>query len=301
MSKKLKWRVEILLIRFFGALPFAVSRLFASLIAAALWYGKSNTHRITTININLCFPELDQQARNKLIKQSLLESVRTGLEMPMAWLKKPAVNFAHIKNIIGKELVDEAINNKKGVIILIPHLGNWEYLGDYLGQAFKATYLYKPPKNPYLSDIMMHGRTATGAKVVPTNTKGVAVLLKTLKSTGVVGILPDQVPDDDNGREFADFYSYKVSTMTLISKLLQRTNSVAIACFAKRLPKGGFEIIHKEVDPLLYSDDMQQSAIGLNKTVEQLVSLAPAQYQWEYKRFRKGPDGQRKIYDRKSR
>jgi KDO2-lipid IV(A) lauroyltransferase len=86
--------------------------------------------------------------------------------------------------------------------------------------------------------------------------------------------------------------------MTLISKLLQRTNSVAIACFAKRLPKGGFEIIHKEVDPRLYSDDIQESVSGLNKTVEQLVSLAPAQYQWEYKRFRKGPDGQRKLYDR---
>jgi len=298
MSKKFKWRIELLLIRFFGGLPFFISRLLASLISTILWYCNSNTRRITAININLCFPELTQQERTKFIKQSVLETVRTGLEIPMAWLKKPAVNFAQVKKIVGKELIDEAIKKNKGVIILIPHLGNWEYLSEYLGQAFQATFLYKPPKNPLLSDIMLSGRTSTGGKVAPTNTKGVVVLLKTLKSAGVVGILPDQVPEDDNGREFAEFYSHQVATMTLISKLLQRTNSVAVACFAKRLPKGGFEIIHKEVNPLLYSEDIKQSVIGLNKTVEKLVSMAPAQYQWEYKRFRKGPDGQRKLYDR---
>ena len=288
--------LEIVLTRFLGALPFSVSRLLARFLATLLWYSNSDVRKNTTVNINLCFPDLTQTERKKLIKQSVLESARTGLEMPMAWLKSAEVNLGCIHKVIGHELVEQAIENNQGVIIIAPHLGNWEYLAHYLGQTFQITNLYKPPKNPGLFKIMEKGRNSTGGKLAPTNKKGVVMLLKTLKSAGVVGILPDQVPEDDNGCEFADFFSHKVATMTLITKLLHRTDSVAVACFAKRLPQGGFNILFQEVDQRVYSKDIQVSVSGLNKTVEQLVALAPAQYQWEYKRFKKGPNGKRHIY-----
>jgi KDO2-lipid IV(A) lauroyltransferase len=34
----------------------------------------------------------------------------------------------------------------------------------------------------------------------------------------------------------------------------------------------------------------------MNAAVERLVRQHPEQYQWEYKRFKKRPDGQPKVY-----
>ena len=297
MTKSFKMRLEILLLKFFGHLPLLASRILARVFSTLLWYSNSNIRKITTININLCFPELSQQQRDKMIKQSVLESIRTGLEIPMAWLKPVATSFARIEEVEGNELVNQAIADNKGVILLIPHLGHWEYLALYLGTEFQSTNLFKPPKNPELLKIMEKGRNACGCKSAPTNKKGVMTLIKTLKAAGVIGILPDQVPEQDSGCEYAPFYTQQAATMTLMSKLLQRTNSVAIGCFVQRLDNANFKIIFKPADPLVYEKDIKQSVLGINRSVEQLVNLVPTQYQWEYKRFKKGPEGRRTIYD----
>ena len=68
-----------------------------------------------------------------------------------------------------------------------------------MGQHFQATNLYQPPKSPLLDQVIYHGRSRTGAQLVPTNRKGVMALLKTLKQGGMVGILPDQEPDESGG------------------------------------------------------------------------------------------------------
>ena len=46
----------------------------------------------------------------------------------------------------------------------------------------------------------------------------------------------------------------------------------------------------------LYEAHRMSVLTTLNSTVEKLVQLAPAQYQWEYKRFRERPKGAEKIY-----
>ena len=81
--------------------------------------------------------------------------------------------------------------------------------------------------------------------------------------------------------------------MTLVSRLIMRTGARVFCGFAERLPRaGGFKVIVKEANELIYSEDLEQSAIGLNRSVEQCVEIAIAQYQWEYKRFRRRPGGE---------
>ena len=66
--------------------------------------------------------------------------------------------------------------------------------------------------------------------------------------------------------------------------------------FAKRLSKNqGYQIIVEAADEQIYSDNIDESAAALNRTVEKSVNKAVEQYQWEYKRFRKRPDG-KKFY-----
>ena len=84
--------------------------------------------------------------------------------------------------------------------------------------------------------------------------------------------------------------------MTLVSKLVARSQARVFCGCAVRLPKGeGFKLIIREADQAIYNEDLPTSVRGLNKSVEGCVLLAVEQYQWEYKRFRKQPDG-KKFY-----
>lgn len=85
--------------------------------------------------------------------------------------------------------------------------------------------------------------------------------------------------------------------MTLLSKLAQKTGAQVVSAYAKRLPKGkGFEVIIVPADPDIYSNDINLSVAALNRSIEECIKDAPAQYQWEYKRFKIGPKGKTGYY-----
>ncbi len=69
---------------------------------------------------------------------------------------------------------------------------------------------------------------------------------------------------------------------------MNRTQCRVVAVFAMRV-RGGYKLITLPVAAEMYSEDIHESLQGMNKSIEQCVRLAPAQYQWEYNRFRKLP------------
>ena len=101
-------------------------------------------------------------------------------------------------------------------------------------------------------------------------------------------ILPDQVPAEGGGIH-APFYNKPAYTMTLIQKLVQKTDPVVLVAYAIR-SKGGFDLGYMEPEPEIYSEDDQVAVTALNKTIERLIEKAPTQYQWEYKRYKRQPD-----------
>lgn len=295
MKQKLKSALAVFSLYFIAALPAFVLKGMAHIVAWLLWKTNSQSKRITEVNLKLCFAAMSEHDLQQMVKASLLETTKTALEMPACMLK-PEQNKKRISKVSNRDLVEEAISKGRGVIIIAPHIGNWEFLGEDLAQHFPITNLYKPSKIPAINTIIKAGRRVNGSKLEPTNKKGVFNLLKNLKKGELIGILPDQIPDSDNGTVFSPFFGQSAATMTLIANFLKRTQAAAIVAMAKRLEDGTFEVIYLDVDKGIYAEDLQVSVDALNRTVEKMVLLAPAQYQWEYKRFKKGAEGRRDIY-----
>ncbi|NRB37352.1 MAG: lysophospholipid acyltransferase family protein [Pseudomonadales bacterium] len=296
MKIEFKSFLAVFFLRFFAALPRPVLRATAKLAAWFLWVSNSKSRRITEVNLNFCYAEKTAAERQILAQQSLLETARTALEMPAFMLKPIATRSPQVSNVRNEHLLHNAMAKGKGVIMIAPHIGNWEFLGHELARHYPLRNLYQPVKIPAINAIIKNGRTATGSKLEPTNKKGVMGLLKGLKNGECIGILPDQIPDAENGTMYAPFFGQSTATMTLVSSFLKRTEATALGGMAKRLDDGTFEVIYLEVDSGLYDEDLETSVAALNSTVEMLIAQAPAQYQWEYKRFKKGPDGRRAIY-----
>ena len=249
----------------------------------------NRTLQVTTKNIELCFPNLSKATQKKLITKSLIETGKTLTETGPMWKWEQEKIFKLIKNVQGEELITQAINNNQGVILALPHLGNWELLGLYSSAKYPTTSMYQKPKIPQLDTLIKKGRERFGAKLVPTDNQGIKAMLKALKNNELICILPDQEPNDGSG-VFAPFFGIPAYSMTLISRLAAKTNAKVIMTYAQRLSHDqGYEIIFKELSDI-NKKSLEESVLYLNSKVEECVNNIPEQYQWSYKRFRRQPD-----------
>jgi KDO2-lipid IV(A) lauroyltransferase len=284
------------IIRFIALLPLGVVRFIGSMIGALAWLFNPSVTKITRKNIELCFPTLSAKERANLVRRSMMESGITSIELLKVWGTPWDSLESSVVNVYGRELVEDAVAANKGVILIGPHLGNWEALGYYIAKTIQApTILYKPPKRPELESIIVAARSKLGTKIVPTNARGVMAIYKSLRQGGLTAILPDQEPDDDNSGLFADFFGQPAFTMKLIHSLGNKSGSKLLMTVALRV-EGGFDIHFIEPDADMYSSDEVIAVAALNRSVEAAVMMAPAQYQWDYKRFKTQPDATLKLY-----
>ncbi|MGM0594602.1 MAG: lysophospholipid acyltransferase family protein [Pseudomonadota bacterium] len=254
--------------------------------------------RVTLINLALCFPESGERQRARLLVQSLRETAKALMETPLMWRIRPSRLQRLIRGVEGEALLEEGIAKGRGVIIASPHLGSWELIGQYLQQRHPLTCMYKPAKQPAVDRVMYEGRSHLGMHLAPTDSRGIRTLLGALKRGELVGILPDQNPRRDAG-VFAPFFGISTYTMTLLPKLASRSGASVLIGYAERLSWGrGYRIHFLPVDGAIHDKDETASATALNRGVETAIRQNPAQYAWNYKRFRRRPEGEAKIYDK---
>lgn len=170
------------------------------------------------------------------------------------------------------------------MLLLVPHLGNWEALGQYVPQHFDTTAMYQPADNPQVEKIMRAGRTHEGVKLAPANRQGVIQALKVLAAGQVLVVLPDQVPE--GGGEWVEFFGQSALTLTLVHKLIRKTDCEVILGVAWRT-QNGFEIEFSEPAPEIKHEQQDRSLLAMNQSIEVCVRKHPEQYQWEYNRFKR--------------
>jgi len=278
-------------------LPLRFNHWLGNVLGKLFMCIDNEQQRVARRNLQRCFPELSSEQQQNLLQKNMQEIGKTFFESGRIWLADQPAFFDMVQEVHGEEHLQQALNKGNGVILAIPHLGNWEIIGLYCSARYPMTSLYRPPRLAAIDALIRHARERFGAKLVPTNAKGVRALYQALANNELVAILPDQDPRDKGGLP-APFFGHQANTMTLLSRLAQKSNATVLCSYAERLPRGqGFAIHFLPADAELYEKDMQVSVTALNRMVEQSIRQIPDQYQWGYKRFRSGPDGESDFYD----
>ncbi|WP_320442741.1 lysophospholipid acyltransferase family protein [Herbaspirillum sp. alder98] len=208
-------------------------------------------------------------------------------ELPFIWCASPQ-RVLRTARIEGWELVHQAMEGGRGVILLTPHLGCFEITAQAVASQTALSALYRPPRKAALKPLIEGARARANLKLAPANLAGVRILLKALKNGEAIGLLPDQVPQNGEG-VWADFFGKPAYTMTLPAKLHQMSGAPLILVYAERLSWGrGFATRFVAFDQAL-GDTPQQQARAINAAMEQLVARCPAQYIWSYNRYKTPP------------
>ena len=274
-------------------LPLSALQLLAKFWGLYLYRFPTRAKLVTQKNLATCFSAKTSAEIEEMTHASLTNTACTILEMGKSWIPPMTKSLELVTESEGEEKFFAATASEHGVILLAPHIGNWEIFGFYLCEKLKSTWLYQPPEFKLMDQFITQTRSRAGIEMAPTHRIGVSKVLAALRRGEVVGILPDQIPPTEGGR-FVPFFGEPALTMTLPSKLVQKTTAKVFCGFAQRLPNArGYKIIVEEAVSDIYSEDLGESIIGLNRTIEKTIMKSKEQYSWEYKRFRRRPDGSR--------
>ena len=219
------------------------------------------------------------QAFKHILHENIAETGKSILETLGIWQKKETELLAMIKQVHGWPLIKDALQQGKGLIFLTPHLGCFEITSVYYGSKHPITVLYRAPKMSWLNPLIQAGRIRTGVSLAVANVSGVRKLMQALKRGEAIGILPDQIPATGEG-EWADFFGKPAYTMTLASKLAEKTGATVIMAYGERLANGaGYDIHLQKIDSIA-------TPALLNKAIEQQIAQKPSQYLWRYNRYK---------------
>lgn len=305
-NKTLAW-LEYAVVRgllvFLGVLPHRVAIGVATSITALGYYLLADLRRVAWINLTIAFPERTNADRVRLAKGAFRNLGRVLGEMSQFPKATPESLEKLIEFSIDPALYDEYQKLKsegRGVIIVSPHLGNWEVL--VFGWAtFDApmSYLARPLDNPLIEKLTAGLRTKFGNRPI-NKTNSVMAAARVLRQDGLLGILADVNAHPKEG-VFVPFFGVPACTSSGPALLAMRTNSAILPmCGAWDEEKGHYVGVHGE---LIYAAntgdrhaDVTSTTAAFTAEVEKLVRRFPDQWLWVHKRWKTRPPGDPAIY-----
>ena len=260
-------------------LPLGLARAVGSLLGILTWLFSGPYRRRFRENWLLARAHFKAPpkypVKNPSMVRALAQAGCLAAELPAIWCNPQTVGRMTIE---GWDLVQGLLARGQGLIVLTPHLGAFELGARAFARRQPITVLYRPSRSPTMERLLQRFRPAAQLTAVPANGQGVRALLRTLKSAGVIGILPDQVPSQGEG-VWVNFFGRPAYTMSLPVRLAQATGAPLVWVLAVRRP-GGWSLVFKpwqslEPGPL---DDLNRLAFDLqamNHQLEDLIALAP--------------------------
>jgi KDO2-lipid IV(A) lauroyltransferase len=275
-------------LRLLGLLPFAWVGGIGAGVGRLMYRLDNREVRNARTNLALCFPEMTGDARERLVRRNLIETGRSLAEMLRVWVGR-RLDLEAMVDENGFVEAGRALRRRgHGVIFAIPHIGNWEMIGDWIMKITPTTALYRPSRLGFMDEVMRAGRARTGVTPVPIDRQGVKALHAALQRGEGVVILPDQVPKGTGAAGVvAPFFGHPALTMTLISRLARRHQAPVMFCCAVHDPGAGgrHRLYHFEGEAAIGDVSPEAAAAALNRGVERCARAFPAHYQWTYRRF----------------
>ena len=286
-----------------GALPKRAAVAAASGVAMIAYHTLGGLRRVAMTNLKIAFPELDASEHERLAKGAFTNLGRVLAEMS----RFPRVMRESLRRTIEFQIDPDVYaeyerlkGEGRGVIIVSPHLGNWELLV-YGWSALEApiSYLARPLDNPKIEELTVRLRTKFGNRPI-NKTNSVTAAMKILREGGILGILADVNAHPKEG-VFVPFFGTPACTSSGVALLAMRTNAAIIPmCGAWDAEKQHYVGVHGRI---IYPSntgsrerDVAETTAHFTAEVEKLIRRFPDQWLWIHKRWKSRPPGEPDLY-----
>src|SRR5438067_5016849 len=144
----------LFLLRLVARLPLPLLHALGAVLGWTVYLGSPRYRR--DFKRNLAAAELSGV---RLRCAAVAEAGKSVMEVPAVWLRPLGQVAALVVEVNGWEHVDAGAKRGKGVIIVTPHIGCWEMVGQYVASRMPITVMYRTPKIRGLEALMQIGRS----------------------------------------------------------------------------------------------------------------------------------------------
>jgi KDO2-lipid IV(A) lauroyltransferase len=262
----------------------ALRRLARVIGSVACRFDKRD-RRLVQENLRVAFPQMTEDEIKVMAPQIFASGSLLLLEI--VWAARHREQLATHVHI--PETLMEFVRRPGGCLLVTPHLGNWEILGQAgVAAGVPCAVVAKPLRNALVYKLVMESRRRNGLDVIDTE-GAVRQIVKALRKNYAIGILVDQCVRIPEGGVFIDFFGLPATCTRAPASLAMKLNVpvVVLACVRTRT---GFELVYETLPKPApeYTDELQltQDIILAN---EKLIRARPAEYSWLYRRWRHIP------------
>ncbi|WP_392565982.1 Kdo(2)-lipid IV(A) acyltransferase [Utexia brackfieldae] len=244
-------------------------------------------------NLELCFPELSQSERDKLLRENFISTGIAVFETGMAWFW-PDRRIRRHATISGIEHIQQAKDKKQGVLFIGIHFLTLELGARIIGLNHPGVGVYRPNDNPVMDYIQIKGRLKSNKYML--DRKNLKGMIRALKQGEVLWYAPDHDYGPKNS-VFVPFFAVEKAATTIGTSILVRMADPAIIPFIPKRIKNGYHMIFESALVGFPKEDETAAAAFINKAIEKEILMAPEQYMWLHRRFKTRPDAEKSYYE----
>ncbi len=240
-------------------------------------------------NLQLAFGDQLQLKERKRIARKSFESVLTTA-FEICWAKNLPANAEEFIDPLNKQACVDAYAEGKGVLLLVPHMGNWEFCARWLTQTFpEVNAVVRKQKDPWIEQMLQHFREDTGLKIIY-NKDSLRQVLASLRRGELVIMMIDQ--HMRRGGVQVDFFGHPAMTTASAALLAVRTGCKVLVGSCYRQEKGGWGSSFSEPIETTVTQNRDLDYITNTQryvsVIEEMVREHPEDWMWMHRRWRTG-------------
>lgn len=274
-------------------IPAGCLYAFAKKIAALAYIFAAKQKKIALNSLNIAFgKEKSPKEIEAIARDCFMYMAKSAVEL-MFFFDKPHALKDRVQ-IQGRQNLDKALKEAKGVILVSAHFGNFPLLlGKLAVEGYKAAGIMRPMRDARVEKIFLKKRDRFGVKTIYSQPRNECVnnTITALRNNELVFIPIDQ--NFGTGGVFVNFFGEKAATATGPVILAQRTKAALIPCFIIRQPDDRHRIIFEPELELIEGKDAQDTiAINIQRLtdiIESYIRKYPAEWGWIHRRWKSKP------------
>jgi len=242
-------------------------------------------------NLRLAFPEKDA-AWHKRTALAAYEHLGREAAAMLRLSRLDAAAIVERTVPRGWDELDAALAERKGVLLVTGHYGNWEIAAATVAaRGVPIAAIVRRQGNRLVNDRLNELRHRLGVETI-TQREAPSRVPRLLRRGGVVGIVGDQ--DARRAGIFVPFFGRPASTHRGPALFALRLGAPVFSCVARRLPGSAvrYEVAGERV-PVVRTGDLEADVATLTAELaarlEAQVRLAPEQYFWFHRRWKSRP------------
>jgi KDO2-lipid IV(A) lauroyltransferase len=241
--------------------------------------------------IRACFPEFDDARVAATARESYRGLGRVTIEaMVLSRGDRAAVLDAFVEPV-GFDLLQRAYDQRKGVVLVSGHLGNWEFIAAYMAaRGLPVDAIAMHMANPLSDGFFRRTRERLGVDVV-FDDEAVRRIPRAFKAGRMVGFLSDQA-GKGLASTFVPFFGRPARTPRGAAVFALRGDLPMIFCVAIRQPDGRYQSHFEEIALVRTGDrerDVDATVLAYTQVLERYVRKHPGQYFWQHRRWKGQP------------